>query len=400
MQKLLMLGGADSQVPAIKRAKELGYYVITCDYLPDNPGHKLSDEYFNISTVDKEAVLELALTLKIDGIIAYASDPSAETAAYVIDKMSLAGAGYAATEILAEKDKFRLFQKEQGFLTPDFVTVSSKEELERKKEKIPIPCIVKPVDSSGSKGVSKVYNAEEIADMYTYAVKFSRAGRVIFEEIIDSPYYQLHGDGFVYNGELTFMELGDQRFRNNVPIGSSCPSMMDKNIKDQVWKEVEKLLKAVRFTEGGINVEVRVTAEYKIYIIEIGARTGGNYVPQLMEASTGFDEMTAVLQTAMGDYHAGGRKYCNQQYCFQYIIGATKDGLFKDLWIHDSIKGKMVYLYIHKKENDKIDDYRNSSGVVGVAIIRFDTSDEMENVIENIDDYIRVIMKENIVGEE
>lgn len=113
MQKLLMLGGADSQVPAIKRAKELGYYVITCDYLPDNPGHKLSDEYFNISTVDKEAVLELALMLKIDGIIAYASDPSAETAAYVIDKMSLAGAGYAATEILAEKDKFRLFQKEQ-----------------------------------------------------------------------------------------------------------------------------------------------------------------------------------------------------------------------------------------------------------------------------------------------
>ena len=76
MKKILMLGGARSQIPAIQKAKELGLYVITCDYLPDNPGHQFSDEYQNISTVEKEQVLEYARFKQIDGILAYASDPS------------------------------------------------------------------------------------------------------------------------------------------------------------------------------------------------------------------------------------------------------------------------------------------------------------------------------------
>lgn len=394
MKKLLMLGGANSQLPAIKRAKELGYYVITCDYLPENPGHKISDEYVNVSTVDQEAILKLALEHKIDGIIAYASDPSAESAAYVIDQIGLAGTGYAATEILAEKDKFRMFQSKYGFNTPKFVSISSMEELEKQIENIPIPCIVKPVDSSGSKGITRIYTRNEIKTAYLYADQFSRAGRTIFEEIIDSPFCQLHGDGVVYHGELVFMELGDQRFRDNVPIGSSCPSTLYGKMKAEIWKEVERLLQEVKFIEGGINVEVRVSMDYDIYIIEIGPRTGGNYVPQLMEVATGYDEMTSVIQMAMGDYHATPNRWSNIGYAWQYIVGAKKNGIYKELWIHDEIKDRIKYLYIHKKEGDKINDYRNSSGVVGVVILCFELLEEMENIIENVDDYIKVVMED------
>lgn len=396
MKKLLMLGGANSQVPAIRRAKELGYYIVTCDYLPENPGHKFSDEYINVSTVDKEAVLEVAMEQKIDGIIAYASDPSAESAAYVIDRMGLAGTGYVATINLAEKDKFRTFQCEHGFLTPQFVSISSEDELRDKFERIPIPCIVKPVDSSGSKGITKIYTKEEIRAAYLYANQFSRSGRTIFEEIIESPYYQLHGDGVVYDGKLIFMELGDQRFRDNVPIGSSCPSMLDGTTKVKIWEEVDRLLKEVKFIAGGINVEVRVTEDQDIYIIEIGPRTGGNYVPQLMEAATGFDEMTAVIQIAMGDYHATADRWSSMRYAWQYIVGAKKNGIYKDLWIHDEIKDRIRYLYVHKNEGDLIDDYRNSSGVVGVVILCFDKLEDMEKVIKNADDYIKVVMKEEM----
>ena len=83
MKKVLMLGGSLYQVYAIKEAVRLGYYVITCDYLPDNPGHKFAHEYYNVSTTDKKAVLCLAERLKVDGVVAYASDPAAPTAAYV-----------------------------------------------------------------------------------------------------------------------------------------------------------------------------------------------------------------------------------------------------------------------------------------------------------------------------
>ena len=123
-----MLGGANSQVTAIKKAKELGYYIITCDYLPENPGHSFSDEYVNVSTTEKEAVLEIAIKKKIDGISAYASDPAAETAAYVAEKMKLNGTGFYATKILAEKDLFRNFQKENGFLFPKFICVQEEKE--------------------------------------------------------------------------------------------------------------------------------------------------------------------------------------------------------------------------------------------------------------------------------
>ena len=98
MKKILMLGGSMQQIPIIKRAKEMGLYVITCDYCPDNPGHKFADEYYNVSTTDLDAVLELAKRLNIDGIVAYASDPAAPTAAYVSEKLGLPGNPYQSVK--------------------------------------------------------------------------------------------------------------------------------------------------------------------------------------------------------------------------------------------------------------------------------------------------------------
>jgi formate-dependent phosphoribosylglycinamide formyltransferase (GAR transformylase) len=106
MKRILFLGGAPTQIPPIKYALEQGYYIITCDYLPENPGHKLAHEYHNVSTTDKKAVLELAKKLKIDGIVAYASDLSAPTAAYVAEKLELSGNSYELPEKLTSYSKF------------------------------------------------------------------------------------------------------------------------------------------------------------------------------------------------------------------------------------------------------------------------------------------------------
>src|SRR5690606_37329036 len=105
VKKILMLGGSYAQIPAIKTAKTLGFYVITCDYLPDNPGHVYADEYHNVSTTDKESVLELADRLGVDYVMSYASDPGAPVAAYVADRLGLPGSSYQSVRILSEKDK-------------------------------------------------------------------------------------------------------------------------------------------------------------------------------------------------------------------------------------------------------------------------------------------------------
>ena len=116
MKKILMLGGSLYQTYAIKEAKRLGYYVITCDYLPENPGHQFADEYHNVSTTDKEAVLALAKELHIDGVVAYASDPAAPTAAYVAEKLGLPTSPYKSVEILSNKDLFREFLQKNHLL--------------------------------------------------------------------------------------------------------------------------------------------------------------------------------------------------------------------------------------------------------------------------------------------
>ena len=393
LKKLLMLGGARAQMPAIKRAKELGYYVITCDYLPDNPGHKISDEYKNISTVEKEQVLQFAKERQIDGVIAYASDPSAMTAAYVSDCLKLPGSSYNIVRMMCEKDLFRKFQKENGFKTPSFISLSSLDELKKAEKKIAFPCVVKPVDSSGSRGVSKVENGGgyELEEAFMLASNFSRCGRVIIEDYIPTPYFQLHGDGVVYNGKIQFLALGDQRFRHSVPIGSSLPSILSNKLLKEAEMEVSRLIECIGFSCGGINAEVRVTEEGDIYIIEIGPRTGGNYIPQLMQRASKRDEMTAVLQMAMGDPHNIGMPDHIKCY-FQYIIGSDEAGRFQEVLIDRYMSDKVEELYIHKEKDEWIEEYENSNGVVGVALIRFDNMMEMEQDIENIKQHIQVVV--------
>ena len=111
-----MLGGSLYQVYAIKEAVKMGYYVITCDYLPNNPGHQYAHEYYNVSTTDKEAIYELAKRLQVDGVVAYASDPAAPTAAYVCEKLGLPTSPYTSVEILSQKDLFRRYLAEHDIL--------------------------------------------------------------------------------------------------------------------------------------------------------------------------------------------------------------------------------------------------------------------------------------------
>jgi biotin carboxylase len=390
-KKILMLGGAYSQIPAIKYAKEMGYYVITCDYLPDNPGHVYADEYHNISTTDKEKILELAKKLKIDGIVAYASEPSSPTAAYVSDALGLPGASYKSVRILTEKDLFRSFLHKHGFNSPKYISISNSDNLSG-IESIRYPFFVKPVDSSGSKGISRIDNPIEIKKAIENAFNFSRCKRVIVEEYIHTPYNQLHGDGFVFNGELVFLGICDQHFKNAVPISSTYPSRIMDNSIEKVKAEVGRLLKLVGFKNGAINVEVRVTSDDEIYIMEIGPRSGGNYVPELMQCATGFNEVAATVELAMGNMLEINTNK-DDVFCLQYIIGAKESGEFSKIALSEFMEKRMQILYLHKKEGEMINSYVNSSDVIGVLIAKCTDAEELKNVIDNICSHVRVVIE-------
>ena len=183
MKKILLLGGSAQQVIAVETAKKLGYYTVLCDYLPDNPGQYVADKFYLESTTDKKTILKIAEKEKVSGILAYASDPAAPTAAYVAEKLGLPGNPYKSVEILCNKDKFRDFLAKNDFYTPKAKGYNSAETALADLDNgyFEYPVIVKPVDSSGSKGVSKINSFDEAQAKITCAMDFSSS---IFKKVL------------------------------------------------------------------------------------------------------------------------------------------------------------------------------------------------------------------------
>ena len=182
-KKIMLLGGSRYIIPIIKKAHELGLYVITCDYLPDNDAHKYSDLYCNISIINQDEILKKAQELEIDGIMSFACDPGVVTAAYVAEKMNLPFQGsYKSTCILQDKGLFRKFLKDNNFNVPNAKRYTDINEPLNDINYFNWPVIIKPTDSAGSKGVTKVEKPEELKNAIDIAMKDSHNGAFIIED--------------------------------------------------------------------------------------------------------------------------------------------------------------------------------------------------------------------------
>lgn len=206
MKKLLLLGGSRYAIPVIETAHKLGIYVITCDYLPDNIAHKYSDEYCNISIIDKEATLEAARNLKIDGVMSFACDPGVVTAAYIAEKLGLPfQCSYESAVILQDKGLFRDFLTKNNFNVPHAKRYTDINEPFSDIDFFTWPVIVKPVDSAGSKGVTRVDSVEELKKAIEVAIDNSHNGVFIIEDFLTFEGYHSSADPFSIDGELKFV---------------------------------------------------------------------------------------------------------------------------------------------------------------------------------------------------
>ncbi len=401
MKKILLLGGSYFQVPSVKKAKEMGLYTITCDYLPNNPGHKYADEYHNVSTTDKEAVLKLAKDLKIDAIVCYASDPAAPTCAYVAEKMGLPGHPYESVEILSNKDKFRKFLKDNGFNTPRAKGYTDFREAIADWNEYKKPVMIKPVDSSGSRGVRKINDINEIQSAVENALSFSRVKRFIMEEYIDIVLPQIQGEGFSVNGNLKFADFSRHFFSEKnasinpfVPISWCLPSDIDNGLCDNIRSEIQKVLLLLNMKTGAYNFESRVDKNGKIYLMEIAPRNGGNFIPQLIEYSSGFDMVKYTIKAALGEDCSSVEQTKLKGYHSYYVLYSLTDGILESIDIDDDFrKNNILELNMMKNIKDKVNGLENSGSSIGVMILQFKSMDEMFYKMENMNKYVKINVK-------
>ena len=305
-KKLLLLGGAHYLRPVIREAHALGLHVITCDYLPDNAAHKLSDQYLNISILDKDAVLDAARELKIDGVMSFACDPGVVTAAYVAEKLGLPSPGsFESTCILQDKGRFRAFLRDNGFTVPWAHSYTDRQAALADAKNFTWPCIVKPVDCAGSKGVRRVDSSFELESAIDYALDFSHSGAFIIEQFITQKGYSSDTDCFVKDGVLCYCSFDEQRFDREAenpytPAAYSWPSSMPQEIQAELRSELQRLMTLLGITTGVFNIETRQGTDGRAYIMECTPRGGGNRLSEVLEMATGTKLVQNAVRAAVG----------------------------------------------------------------------------------------------------
>ena len=394
-----MLGGSIYQTYAIKEAVRQGHYVITCDYLPDNPGHRFAHEYYNISTTDKETVLALAKELKVDGIVAYASDPAAPTAAYVSEKLCLPTSPYKSVEILSKKHLFRQYLADHGFNVPKAKSYKTFEEAEADIDNFHLPVMVKPVDSSGSKGINKLTDKSQLKAFFDDALSYSRDKIVLIEEFIVKQGPQISGDAFSVDGKLVFHCLGNEFYSNKVdkdfaPLGECWPTVMPQKIIDTLTADLQRLITSLGMKSNAYNVEAIYGQDGRVYILELGARSGGSLIPQITALATGVDMVPYVIKAALGEDCSDLKMAPVKGFWSNYMAHANETGKYAGIEYDEEFKKNNLIDFVSDiKNGDFVHKYRDAQDCVGELLLMYDNAEQMNDMIKNMDKYVTIKIK-------
>lgn len=392
----MLLGGSRFLLPAIKAAHALGAYVITCDYLPDNYAHQFSDEYHNVSIVDKEAVLRLAQQLKIDGIMSYATNPGVVTAAYVAEKMGLPGnSPYKSVAILQNKGKFRKFLHDHGFNAPHMRIFHDWNDLKSKIKKLPYPVIVKPTDSAGSKGVTRVDRPEKMVSAFNYAIQYSISKEVIVEQFIEKSGNSTDTDSFSINGKLVYFSMNNQYFdlkaaNSYTPSAFEWPSTMDPCMQEELYKEVQLLITLLHLGSSMYNIETRVGTDGKAYIMELSPRAGGNRLAEVLRLATGQDIIRASVQAALGfpidDLHM-------PEYSGHWglvVLHCDKERQFKCVDYDKCLSRKIAEEDLWVKPGDTVHAFTGANQSIGTLVLHCQSHDQLASILRNYSQLVHV----------
>lgn len=394
---IVMLGGSAQQVPAIRTAGEMGYRTVLIDYLPDNPGQHVADTWYKESTTDVETVYRIAKDEKADGILAYASDPAALPAAIVAERLGLPTNPAKSVEILGVKHRFREFLQKNEFPCPKNVIFSSDMKIEdilHSIKKLKFPLVIKPTDSSGSKGVSFLVDASEIDMAIRYADMYSRNKILIAEEFIERGFPDvIGGDIFVEDGEIVLYgdmaALREDEGRSLIPVGEKFPNGLNQRQKIALKNELQRIVSVLGIKNGELNIELLIDKDDIPHFLELGPRAGGNMIPIQLSDAYGIDLIRANISSAMGER----ANICLKEPvgCYMtYVLHSHIAGAFRGINISDKLRQYVYRKVIYKQPGDYVEVFDGAGKAVGILFMHFPDIDTMNLMQPNLEELIEV----------
>lgn len=399
-KKLLLLGGLFYLIPVIEAAHKLGVHVITCDYLPDNIAHKYSDEYHNVSIIDKDAVLRLARDLEIDGIMSFAVDPGVVTAAYVAEKLGLPFAGsYESVLILQNKDLFRKFLTENGFKVPASGGYAEVEDVMKDIKKFNFPIIIKPTDSAGSKGVTRVDNVSGIKEAFEYAKKYSLKGKVIVEEFIEKRGCSSDCDSFSVDGKMVLTTFNAQHFDDKAvnpyaPCAYTWPSTFTEAEEEYLKKEIQRLVSLLGLKTSIYNIETRVAKDGIPYIMELSPRGGGNRLAEMERIISGNDMIDAAVRGALNlPIPSFNEDKLNGSWAEIVLHSDSEEGgVFNSIEVESRYKEYVKRLDLYIEKGTEISPFKAANDAIGTLVMKFPNRNILEEALEHQNDWIKIML--------
>ena len=388
-KKLMLLGGSHYLLPAIEAAHALGAYVITADYLPDNIAHRYSDEYVNVSIVEKDAVLAAAREAKIDGIMSYATDPGVACAAYVAETLGLPTSPYESVDILQNKGKFRRFLTENGFNVPHAGAYTSAHEACEHASEFEFPVIVKPTDSAGSKGVRKVESADGLGFACEHALEHSISGELIVEEFIEADGFASGSDSFSVDGELVFCSFDNQLFDEDAPnpftpVAHVFPSSMPMQTQSFLHDELQRLASLLGMQTTIYNIETRLGTNATPYIMEMSPRAGGNRIAEVLRFATGQDLIDASVKAALAMEVEGLHEPHFDGFWSITVIHSEHDGVFESLFIDPSIEDCVFEKDLWVSPGESVHGFTGANQSLGTLVLHTQTRERIDAVLRDL----------------
>lgn len=308
MKKIAIIGGSYLQLPAVLKAKELGYEVHCFSWADGAVCANVADYFYPISIVEKEDILKICQEVGIDGICTIASDVAAPTVSYISNKMNLVGNNYEAAVNANNKYLMREAFKNAGVPCPKFIMITPEtlhtQKVTESLREFQYPIIAKPSDRSGSLGVTKIATPEEFYPAVKHAMEKSFKHQAMIEEFIEGR--EISVEFISYNGVHYPLQITDKvttEAPHFVELEHHQPSTLSNKMFTIIYDITKKALNALGLTNGASHAEYKITKDGRIAIMEIGGRMGGDFIgSDLVELSTGYDYLKGVIEVALGEF--------------------------------------------------------------------------------------------------
>lgn len=392
MKKVLIIGAGFLQDFVIKKAKTMGYEVYAVDADPNAIGFKHADHYGVVNIVDEKACLEYARVNNVDGVLTAATDYGVLTAAYVAREMGLPGLKYEVAQLIKNKYQVRkcLYENHVDD-TEQAYEVHEDTNIEELAQKIVYPVMVKPCDGSGSRGASRVDKADDLEEACKYAMDGSITHRAEIETFISGKEYG--AETLVVNGTAHVLGIM-QKWMTSPPyyaeLGHAIPTDLKPEVEEKARNCVEKAIKALGVNFGSVNMDMLITEDGKVYIIDIGARMGGNMIgPCIIPYGTGVDYMAAMIQNAVGD---SVDLRVKDKTAVATRLLAFDGGVVKMLPDMKEVEKKYdVEIYHHLEEGMKVNEYHTNLDGCGYIVAKANTQ---TNARKKTDSVMRLFEQE------